>query len=902
MVCACLAPRFLVDDLRCGAADDPVVTRTGVVVGDIDGVGSFRYGRWLSDKNKPNTCHWRVECPVESFIKIRGLRFQFLDTRWYLAPNASNYLRLNQQDYFLQSGTIGTLWIRNNTLAVEQYTIPTYSCCGGGSAGFQFSYECVSAYKARFVASETCPTGEPLMFRGLNGTFSSRSSSTQYMAYDGESTCRWALQCPVMMHLTIVAYLSLTNPPAQVALRDGNGMIVFSTANVSSFFGLSVTLQVNTSTATFDFQAPYHTYAIATLTYTCRATFAPVVCTDAAYCSGNGAASGASASSCACECAVGWDGPRCDRCAEGYDSASDPPCSVPVNYTALALLDPELDRPYCSRDWQCSGNGNAMRVNATACVCACDSPFAGPRCERCAPGYDPLLGCGKAETNSASASASLTTQHDEESQPSRTASISRTGGHTAPANVSAPATTAAAPRSTTTVPPRSTVETAHAPNATTTPPPAPVTLAPQDHSVTLSVDRAPTAPANGAPVSALTVRFEPSAPAAATGAAQAATVLAAVAFPSLASQPARFGAVLGLTQCAYDPDEPSYVEHPVQLGFVFDGSLEGRTAGAVLGSTLLVLVASVAAAAWAYRATPPASTGAETRHDARTASSMLRQIVVAAVAVLPAYLAPNVVSAAAGPLYNAAPYALAFAIPSVTCVGVCIAHLAVVTRQLGVAGGDAAKLAHSPYFAMADGTRPSPHAAVRYAYFVDVFTALCFSALSNLSPGSDTACLAAALAATTLAAGYCVYMAVMRPLECRWELGFGIVIAFAQLGLAAGAVLILRGGSRAPFDGMTYAMLGLFFLQSPVLVVVEARRSPRCGGAPQAGKDDAHGAAAGEAGELEEGLLNAPTIIATPLVEPSTAAPSCGPPSGARAAHIVYPLNATAQAIDVTPL
>jgi hypothetical protein len=48
---ACLAPRFLVDDLRCGTADDPVVTRTGVVVGDIDGVGSFRYGRWLSDKN-----------------------------------------------------------------------------------------------------------------------------------------------------------------------------------------------------------------------------------------------------------------------------------------------------------------------------------------------------------------------------------------------------------------------------------------------------------------------------------------------------------------------------------------------------------------------------------------------------------------------------------------------------------------------------------------------------------------------------------------------------------------------------------------------------------------------------------------------------------------------------------
>jgi hypothetical protein len=317
-----------------------------------------------------------------------------------------------------------------------------------------------------------------------------------------------------------------------------------------------------------------------------------------------------------------------------------------------------------------------------------------------------------------------------------------------------------------------------------------------------------------------------------------------------------------------------------------------------------VVNASVAAAAWACRATSqPVSTDAEKRHGARTASSsMLRQIVVAAVAVLPAYLAPNVVSAAAGPLYNAAPYALAFAVPSVTCVGVCIAHLAVVTRQLGAAGGDAAKLARSPYFAMADGTRPSPHAAVRYAYFVDVFTALCFSALSNLSPGSDSACVAAALAATTLAAGYCVYMAVMRPLECRWELGFGIVIAFAQLGLAAGAVLILRGGSRAPFDGMTYAMLGLFFLQSPVLVVVEARRTPRCGGAPQAGKDDAHGAAAGEAGELEEGLLHAPSITATPLVEPSTAGPSCGPPSGARAAHIVNPLNATAQAIDVTPL
>jgi hypothetical protein len=293
------------------------------------------------------------------------------------------------------------------------------------------------------------------------------------------------------------------------------------------------------------------------------------------------------------------------------------------------------------------------------------------------------------------------------------------------------------------------------------------------------------------------------------------------------------------------------------------------------------------------------STGAEKPHDAHTASSMLRQIVVAAVAVLPAYLAPNVVSAAAGPLYNAAPFALAFAVPSVVCIGVCIAHLAVVTRQLGAAGGDAAKLAHSPYFAMADGTRPSPHAAVRYAYFVDVFTALCFSALSNLSPGSESACFAVALAATALAAGYCVYMAVMKPLECRWELGFGIVIAFAQLGLAAGAVLILRGGSRALFDGMTYAMLGLFFLQSPVLVVVEARRSPRCGGAPHAGKDDAHGAAAGE-GELEAGLLHAPTITATPLVGASAAAPSCGLPSGASAAHIVNPLNAAAQSIDAT--
>ncbi len=102
-------------------------------------------------------------------------------------------------------------------------------------------------------------------------------------------------------------------------------------------------------------------------------TCAPSSCSFVGTCSVD-----AGVTSCACD--PGYTGTACSACATGYHRAPDYTCVVDQT---------------CSANDPCSANGTC-RVQAGATVCDCAAGFAGPRCDRCAPGFhadDAGVGC-----------------------------------------------------------------------------------------------------------------------------------------------------------------------------------------------------------------------------------------------------------------------------------------------------------------------------------------------------------------------------------------------------------------------------------------------------------------------------------------------------------------------------
>lgn len=74
-----------------------------------------------------------------------------------------------------------------------------------------------------------------------------------------------------------------------------------------------------------------------------------------------------------CACDTGYDGSRCDVCAETHYMATDGTCQ---------------EREYCQTD-TCNGRGTCSDVTGLI-ECTCDATFGGDRCDGCYPGYVPL--------------------------------------------------------------------------------------------------------------------------------------------------------------------------------------------------------------------------------------------------------------------------------------------------------------------------------------------------------------------------------------------------------------------------------------------------------------------------------------------------------------------------------
>ena len=106
-------------------------------------------------------------------------------------------------------------------------------------------------------------------------------------------------------------------------------------------------------------------------------TCVAIACTKEANCNGHAAAvSGILVSGCTCTCATGYTGSTCNQCSAAYEGY---PTCVPIA---------------CHTHNDCSDH--AMSVSGTmvtGCVCACETRFAGSRCEQCATNYENYPSC-----------------------------------------------------------------------------------------------------------------------------------------------------------------------------------------------------------------------------------------------------------------------------------------------------------------------------------------------------------------------------------------------------------------------------------------------------------------------------------------------------------------------------
>lgn len=342
----------------------------------------------------------------------------------------------------------------------------------------------------------------------------------------------------------------------------------------------------------------------------------------------------------------------------------------------------------------------------------------------------------------------------------------------------------------------------------------------------------------------------------ATAVAVGAAAVTSLFAPSLASQPARFAAGLRLSSCEYAAPAPTYVEQPLRVSFAAGGEAtteEERDYGADAGVAMAAMVGTAAMIVGA------AGLGgvwhALDQHSKR--SELSRSMMEAVVAVLPAYFAP----AALGVAIPAAVHGLrpeASVIVALVTAGVLVLH--------GWMARNAAALSTThtlrPTSCNDDAQQPPPvsdtgssfpagakpvqtgnisvyhslvaeastpdktTATVRYFYFVDMGVACVFTILCSLQPGTLPSCIAVAVAATIVAAGFCALVVMVRPFECRFELGFSLLSGLLQVALGVAAVWSNARGTdnSTATDWLGYGGTAIFFVQAPVLAGVSVFR------------------------------------------------------------------------------
>jgi len=297
--------------------------------------------------------------------------------------------------------------------------------------------------------------------------------------------------------------------------------------------------------------------------------------------------------------------------------------------------------------------------------------------------------------------------------------------------------------------------------------------------------------------------------------APVAVAVAAIAVPTAAAQPARLAAAARIAQCAFELEEPSYLEHPFQPHVALSDAEENADVAARLNGALLcsagLVVAAVVAAALLHRRLRST--------DNQQARAAWPPHAGLAILLTVTFFVPNIAGAAGGPLFHSA---LTMApILSLLAAAAGVVFLACLTAAYAGGTADATPRLWAHTFSSAvrvddngkappgaPAALPSRRQRVVDAYLlVEAATSAIVALLSGIQPGQRTRCVAVGVVGCLFAALLLGYTLVVRPYASRIDALFLTLYAVAQLGLAALATVLVatEGGSSA---GVSDAAVG----------------------------------------------------------------------------------------------